>query len=375
MLRVLFVTHSFPPADRPLASIGGMQRVATELHAALAEHPRVALSTRALQSSWRWIGPNTIRFLGGVLTGLPRQARREQADVVLFSSMVTAALAPALRNRLSGTVLAAIAHGQDVVLPVAPYQRWLPTVFRALDMVLPVSRATGEACVARGMTPERVAVQPNGIQLDRFPERATAQNSRWLLERTGAPADTFFLLSVGRQVKRKGSAWCIEHVLPLLPGRVHYAIVGTGPEDEAIRETAKNAGLAERVHQLGRVSEEDLSRTLRSAHLFVMPNVPVPGDMEGFGVVMLEAGLCGLPAVAANLEGVADVITEGENGHLVAPLHPVAFARAIEPYLHDAAQLHSLSERAAALVRSRFAWPAVADQLVETLEQVARRDA
>ena len=375
MLRVLFVTHSFPPADRPLASIGGMQRVATELHAALTEHPRVALSTRALRSSWRWIGPNTVRFLGGVLAGLPRQARREHADVVLFSSMVTAALAPALRKRLPETVLAAVTHGQDVVLPVAPYQRWLPTVFRALDVVLPVSRATGEACVARGMVPERVAVQPNGIQLDRFPDRMIAQNSRWMLERTGAPADTFFLLSVGRQVKRKGSAWCVEHVLPLLPDRVHHVIVGTGPEDEAIRETAERAGLSARVHQLGRVSEEDLSRALRSAHLFIMPNVPIAGDMEGFGVVMLEAGLCGLPAVAANLEGVADVIVEGENGHLVAPLDPAAFARAIEPYLDNPAQLNALSERAAALVRSRFAWPAVADQLVHTLEQVTRRDA
>lgn len=283
--------------------------------------------------------------------------------------MVTAGLAPALRRRLRGVSLAAITHGQDVVLPVAPYQRWLRRVFRSLDVVLPVSRATGRACADRGAPPDRIVVQPNGIHTDRF----VSTPSSWLAERTGAPDAAFHLLSVGRQVKRKGTAWFIEHVLPLLPTSVHYSIVGAGPEDEKIRATAERCGLSNRVHPLGRVSEEELPIALSNADLFVMPNVPVPGDMEGFGVVMLEAGLCGLPTIAAELEGVADVITNGENGHLVPPLSPERFAEQIAAYVSDRAALASLSERASRFTVDNFAWPSVADQLVQTLERAVYR--
>ena len=346
-----------------------MQRVAVDLHSALSKHPAVLLSTRALRSSWRWIGPNTVGFLGGLLATLPKQARTDQADVVLFSSMVTAALAPALRKRVPHIAFAAITHGQDVVLPMVPYQKWLPTVFRSLDAVLPVSRATGAACVERGADRESIYVQPNGIQPDRFPSPSEDERD-WLCHKLEVPDDAFFLISVGRQVRRKGSAWFVEQVLPLLPESVHYVIVGSGPEDGTIIQAAQHVGLAHRVHPLGRVSEEDLPRALRSADLFVMPNVPVPGDMEGFGVVMLEAALCGLPTVAARLEGVADVISDGQNGYLVEPLDAQGFATRIQDYVANRGLLSSRSARASAFTRDRFAWPAVADQLVQTLQRV-----
>ena len=77
---------------------------------------------------------------------------------------------------------------------------------------------------------------------------------------------------------------------------------------------------------LGQVSEALLVTLFQGSDLFVMPNIPVAGDLEGFGVVMLEAGLCGLPIVAAELEGIRDVVREGENGVLVSPGDAVAFA-------------------------------------------------
>jgi phosphatidylinositol alpha-1,6-mannosyltransferase len=256
-----------------------------------------------------------------------------------------------------------------VVLPVGPYQKWLPTVFRSLDAVLPVSRATGAACSTRGASPEIIYVQPNGIQLNRF---SSIQERDWLQNTLEVPTGSFFLISVGRQVKRKGSAWFVEHVLPLLPDSVQYVIVGTGPEDASILRAAERAGVSARVHPLGRVSEEDLPLALHSADLFVMPNVPVPGDMEGFGVVMLEAALCGLPTIAACLEGVADVVVDGQNGHLVDPLDAEGFASHIRAYVEDPASLRALSGRATAFTTDRFAWPAVADQMVQTLKAIER---
>src|SRR5690625_7613993 len=86
---------------------------------------------------------------------------------------------------------------------------------------------------------------------------------------------------------------------------------------------------------LGRLSEVDLSRLYRGADLFVMPNIPVEGDMEGFGVVMLEAGLSGLPVVASSLEGILDVVEEGNNGHLIESGNGWEAAEASDRHLYE----------------------------------------
>lgn len=370
-MRILFVTHSLAPPGRPLANVGGMQRVAAELHRALADHPRVALSTLAVSSSARWYEVTTYLFLGWLLAWLPTRARRTRADVVLLSSMTAGVLAPALHRRMPGARLTAIAHGRDVTLPTRLNQRLLPPAFAALDAVLPVSTATAAACRARGADPARLHVVPNGVDPARFETRPDRRAARAALSAwSPLPDDAFLLVAAGRQVQRKGTAWFVEAVLPLLPPSAHLWVAGEGLEEEAIRNAVAEAGVTDRVRLLGRVSEAQLITLLCGGDLFVMPNVPVEGDMEGFGVVMLEAGLCGLPVLAAALEGIPDVVAEGENGHLIPPCDAAAFAGVIGRYLRDREALGALSARARAYVERTFAWPVVAERYVQALERV-----
>ena len=106
-----------------------------------------------------------------------------------------------------------------------------------------------------------------------------------------------------------------------------------------------------------------------------MPNVPVPGDMEGFGVVMLEAGFCGLPTVAARLEGIQDAIRDGENGTLLPSGNAPAFAQEILRYHQDRATLAAASVRAARYTAETFSWDAVAGQYVKLFQStIARGD-
>lgn len=370
-MRLLFVSHSFPPAGRPLANIGGMQRVATELGTALHRHPGVELETLALRTSWTWTHVRTPFFLLRSYRHIRRHARRESAPVVLFSSMVTASLAPLLRRRHPGLVLAAIVHGRDVTLPAAPYQRLVPRIFAALDAVLPVSRATGAECAARGMDEAAIHVVPNGIDLERIrrvEDRAAARRALTsAFPEAAVPEGALLLCSVGRQVERKGFAWFVDAVLPRLPSDVHYWLAGDGPERGAIEAAAARHGMAERVRLLGRVSEEALAALYRGADLFVMPNIPVPGDMEGFGVVMLEAGLGGLPVVAARLEGIRDVITEGVNGHLVESGDAEAFTAAITRYHGAPDYLAVAARRARNHVANTYGWDAVAQRYISVL--------
>ncbi len=356
-----------------------MQRVATELYASLEEHGGVTLIPMVLRSSWRMTHLKTLPFLFSAYRKAYELIRREAIDGILFSSMVTASVAVPLRRRMNGSAvkIAAIAHGRDVTLPTAAYQRFVPHIFDALDAVLPVSRATGEACLERGLPENKLHVIPNGIDVERFLSHRDRLESKRILaaEYTGSASllsdDTFLLCSVGRQVERKGFAWFVREVMPLLPKNVVYWLAGDGPEQEVIREEARRLNLSDRVRLLGRISDESLATLYKASDLFVMPNRPVRGDMEGFGVVMLEAGLNGLPTVAADIEGIRDVVREGINGHLVASGDAQAFARLIRHYDANRASLRALSEHTARYVRDTFSWPTVVEQHVNVFRSLS----
>ena len=362
-----------------MANVGGMQRVALKLHESLdakaARGTTLTYDTVLLRSAWKTLHAKVPFFLGRAAWRIARAVWRDEVDVVLFSSMVTAALAVPLRGllRRNGVQTAAIVHGLDVTTPFPPYQWFVPKVFGALDAILPVSRATRKACLERGASSDQICVVPNGIDVDRFREPKNRPQARSILEDSfdapapAPPPDGLLLCSVGRQVKRKGTAWFVEHVMPRLPTDVHYWIAGDGPQLSAIRTAVHRNGLQKRVRVLGRISNENLARLYRGSDLFVMPNVPVEDDMEGFGIVLLEAGQCGTPAIAARLEGIQDVITDGVNGDLVTPEDPAAFVEAIQQYRGTPEALDAASQRAMNHTEATFGWPAVAEKYLSTL--------
>lgn len=374
-LRVVYVSHSIPPADAPEESLGGMQRVAVDLMAALQRRPDVVLDPWTLSVPWREIHRRTTGFILRVAAGLPARAR--DADAVLFSAMVTGGIAPGVRPRMRRAALVSIAHGQDVTLPNPVHQAWLRPTFRALDAVLSVSTATAEACVARGLPRAKALVAHNGIDPDSVAPPADREAARAALRnQLGLPPETVLLLTVGRQVARKGTAWFAGEVLPKLPPHAHLVVVGAGPEIERITSVAFAAGVEPRVHLLGRASPDVLDAARHGADLFLMPNVPIAGDMEGFGVVLLEAALAGLYTVGTGIEGIRDAVVEPTTGRLVPPRDAEAFAAAVRPFVENPASAHAAGVDARALVRERFSWDGAADVYVRHLRTaVARRRA
>jgi len=294
-----------------------------------------------------------------------QKARRDEIDAVLFSSMVTGSLCLLLRKTLAkrGIPSAAIAHGKDVTQK-GSYQWFLVRpILRALDAVLPVSRATGAACRARGMPLDKIHVVPNGVRFTRFAD----------LSRSQITSSQLLLCSVGRLVRRKGFEWFVRAVMPQLPANVYYLIGGAGPEHSRIAAAIEEYDLADRVQLLGRLSDEELLRLYNRADLLIVPNIPVKGDMEGFGIVMLEAGACGLPAIAARLEGIQDVISEGVNGHLVESRDTEGFIRAISTYIEAPEALVALGTQARNYTQTRFGWGAIAARYVRIMEGLRPR--
>jgi phosphatidyl-myo-inositol dimannoside synthase len=180
----------------------------------------------------------------------------------------------------------------------------------------------------------------------------------------GAHLDVVVLATLGRLVRRKGSRWFVEAVLPLLPDHVHYIVAGSGPELEPIRKAARAAGVAARVHLLGAVDDELREAVLQGADVFVQPNIAVPGDMEGFGLVTIEAALRGTPVVAAALEGILDAVVDGETGILLPPQEAQAWADRIRALCTDRGARDALGQTYRAAAETRYGEAAMRDALV-----------
>ncbi len=363
-----------------------MQRVGIDLLEQFEAHPEVEVKSVILRSERQNEIFGFPSFLFRAFTTARSMMRKGEIDAVLFSAMPSATLVPVLAgtSRKTRIPLAAISHGHDVIAAARAYQWLVARVLARLDAMLPVSRATGQQCVQRGLPQDRLFVTPNGIDPDRFgnsfPGLFRGRSERRKVLAHAFPdlagkfgPDDLLLCSVGRQVRRKGHEWFIRQVMSQLKTNVHLLLGGQGPESDAIAQAVADTGLAGHVHQLGLVAEEKLASLYCGSDLFVMPNIPVDGDMEGFGVVMLEAGLCGMPSIASRIEGIQDVITEGVNGHCADALDANGFADIINLYAEAPGSLDKMSGTARCHTIENFSWPAVCEQIVTTLKTAIRR--
>ena len=366
-LRLLFISHSFPPEDDPLSNVGGMQRVAYDLSNALSQHPNIDLQKLILRTSWQATAFKMPAYFARAYRYIGRLIENREIDAVLFSSMVTASLLPFMKQRFKthGILALSVVHGLDVTWPYALYQKHVHTVLDLLDGIFPVSRHTRDECINRGVSSHKLFTTPNGINPNRFNHYKNTTNMRHALcAALGLPLpdNATLLCSLGRLVPRKGFVWFIDRVMPKLPDHIHYWIGGHGSELETIQSTIDRQKLHHRVRLLGLVDEQHLELLFRGSDLFIMPNIPQENDIEGFGVVMLEAGICGLPTIASNLEGIRDVIAHNINGFLVNSQDADAFKKSILSYYPTA----FMRQRVISHTR-KFEWPAIANRIVQTI--------
>lgn len=372
-MRILYVSHTHPPKGTILDNAGGMQRVSRQLIDELRQRDDIEIQTETVNVAGEGlVALQTISFLLQLLFSLPQKAREFDAEVILFSSMVTASLAYFIRNRVD-IPMVTINHGRDVTLETTIYQKFIPQVFDALDGVISVSRATRQECIKRGMNPEKGVALSNGFNLATMNNLPTKETSRSRIQQKfGIPLKKKkMLLTVGRKVKRKGHEWFIREVLPKVQSDVVYVTIGDGPELTNIKMAADESPLRKNIFLLGRQPDEVLKQAYAAADLFVMPNVPIEGDMEGFGIVLLEANMAQTPAVASDLEGIKDVITSGQNGYKIPVLNPEEFAGTIDEVLGD--NLEQFSQQTRKFVEQEFTWQQVARNYTSFLEQVIDR--
>jgi glycosyltransferase involved in cell wall biosynthesis len=294
-----------------------MERFAFELSQCLAEITPLKLIVNKR-------GKRALPFFLPYAAAAGLMATRSGASHVHLADASLAPLGSIYRR--AGATVSITVHGLDLTYRNPAYQAMLRRTLPDANGIIAVSRPT--ARLASERWPElagRVLVIPNGV---RPPGSEGADEVA-----PGALAGRRVILTVGRLIARKGVAWFVGRVLPNLPSDVLYVVAGEGPEASQIRAAAASAGVQDRVLLLGKIPDSSLEGIYRAANIFVMPNVSIPGDVEGFGLVAVEASVRGLPVVAANLQGIPEAIHDGHNGILVASEDAGAFESAIKRLL------------------------------------------
>lgn len=343
---VLFITRKYPP------KVGGMENFSAGLAKALDDNC-IVLALRYSQLHLVWWLPLTI--LRAVWIS-------RKVDSIHIGDGVLAWLGILLRF-ITKKPISITVHGLDLTYSKFGYQKYIWPALKRYTTIIAVSKNTENILTEHGITKLHTTVIPNGVDIEywNFPHsKSPLQN---ILPNT-VPGSSFVMITVGRLIQRKGVAWFVEQIMPLLPKQVIYIIVGSGPEQEHIQKTISQLNLHKQVFTVGRVNETVLKQIYGAADIFIMPNIEISNDVEGFGIVAIEAGACGLPVLAAKVEGMQDILVDGSTGFLVESASTTAWKQAISDVLEKVSFNDEPlnSERIKTLTAQRFSWKKVAAQ-------------
>ena len=232
------------------------------------------------------------------------------------------------------------------------YERLDAWALRSFARVAAVSRASRDEMLARGLSPGRVTVIPNGIPLPCAPpdrDRARAALAALAPVPPGAPLIGYLgRLSAEKGVRELAAALAS----PCLEG-AHAVLVGEGPLRAEVEEALRQNGAIRRTHLLG--WRADAAGLLPAFDVLVLPSW-----REGVPLAALEAMAAGVPVVASRVGGMPDVLRDGETGVLVPAKDPGALAAALASLLADGERRRALAAAAGQDLKARFSAPAMA---------------
>ncbi len=346
---LLYITRKNAP------SIGGMQRFNQKLILHLAAHRPFRLIS--------WGGSQA--FLPGFLIFAFVKAvwlrLRGKIDLIYLSDGLLAPLGLILKKLLRVPVAVNI-HGRDIAFAFPLYLTIVPAALRRLDLVICVSSQLKQICLDYKIPEAILRVIPNGVDPEDFIwKEAVSPAEKLGIETAGRTV----LVTVGRLVPKKGVDRFVSDILPALVAEapeVLYLAAGDGPLREKVEAAIREKGLKNHVRLLGDLPMDDgcLPAAYCVADIFVMPNAEVVGDIEGFGIVAIEASAAGLPVVASRLQGIQEAVREGENGILLPWEDVDAFIRVLLDLIRDAEKRKELGERGRRYTAEHFSWDRIA---------------
>lgn len=275
-------------------------------------------------------------------------------------------------------VIASI-HGRDIAFKLRIYQIIISWALQQLDNIICVSEELKKECLKRGVPNKILHVIPNGVDIEDFEIKEDFSKEKLIEDILGISIkNKKILLTVGRLVPKKGIDVFISNTFPKIIAQnpnIIYLIVGKGPLENEIKSLIKQYKFEEKIFLLGTIPMDSglLASIYSLSDLFIMPNIPVSDDMEGFGIVALEAGAAGLPVIASRIDGITEAVKDGENGFLINLNDYTRYTDVILNLLHDEERRKEFGQKAKAYVSENYAWPNIAKQYLNQLEDLIKR--
>ncbi len=373
MPKVLIVTNDFPPRA------GGIQSF---IHALATRLPAGGVVVYA--PAWEGAGEfdrqqpfPVLRHPTSLMLPVPtvraravRTLTEHGCDTVLFGAAAPLGLlAPALRQAGARRIVA-VTHGHEAGWAALPGARRL---LRRIGDSVDVVTYLGEyfrVRLARALSPAaaaRMARLAPGVDTAAFRPGAGGAAVRERLGLAGRPV----VVCVSRLVPRKGQDTLLRAwpAVRAAGGDPALLLVGTGPADGGLRRLASQLGVAGSVVFAGQVPAAQLPAYYGAGDVFAMPcRTRRHGlDVEGLGIVYLEASATGLPVIAGDSGGAPDAVLGGETGYVVPGRDVAAVASRISQLLADPAGARAMGEKGLAWVDREWRWNLVAQRLERIL--------
>lgn len=287
--------------------------------------------------------------------------RRERIERVLVAHRANYARLASWTNLLWKTPYDIVVYGGEILL--AGRRESIRKNFERAKKVITISHFTKEKLIEIGIPEKKIVVIHPGVDPAKFNPGLDSSKIR---EKYNL-GNKKVILTISHLVKRKGHhnvLKALPQVLKKVPNLI-YLIVGKGENEKTLRKMVKDLKLEERVIFAGKVRAEKLPLYYAACDLFIMPSYEIKerGDVEGFGIVFLEANACEKPVIGGRSGGVSDAIIDEETGLLVDPLNINQIADALVKLLTNPELARRMGEEGRGRVEKELNWQKMAEKI------------
>lgn len=296
--------------------------------------------------------------------------RDRQIKTAFFGAAAPLGLLAGGLRRAGVNTIVALTHGHEVWwAKVWPFSWAIKYMSQRIDHLTYLGEYTKRA-ISQSVTERAVAkmvkIAP-GIDTDHFAP-VDAHQLRIELKLT----DKKVIVSVGRLVHRKGQDILIE-AMPEITKHIpnaHILMIGEGPYRSYLENRVKALQLEDQVTFIGRLQYQELPQYICVGDLFVMPSRSrLAGlEVEGLGIVYLEASACGLPVIAGDSGGAPDAVLQGETGLVVDGTSKTEVAAAVVELLADTERSHTMGIRGRQWIVQEWRWQIWAERFAQLLK-------
>ncbi len=368
-MKILFISHSYPPIK------GGVENQNYNLASKLQEKTETKIIANGRGKKFLPI------FLPWTL--LKAFFLMTKYDACLLGNGVLAPIGVILRFFHPKKKFFCIVHGLDITF--ANREELLSKIYRNINVpsmkkfhkLFMVGNATIEEAVSAGIDRKLCQFIPNGVNEEDFKESHTRKELSQIYGKN--IDDKKVILRLGRFVPHKGASWFIENIMPKLPENVVMIIAGgrvnrktAGDQDAFIdceQAIIKNH-LEDRVRLIPSIPQDQLKIILNTVDIVVSPNIKIPGSMEGFGINVIEAGICNRVVLASDMEGLADAIKNGKNGILIESENEEQWIKKINGIIDAGDEfIENFGKRAGEYVKENYSWDKISKEYINEMKK------